>query len=205
VRSIIGSKLSRSEYSPSAREYREIRYCSRCSNHAVALAEIGCFPASPTEPRLAFSFEAIKFYLKMNNTHKVPVQTFVNALASSLEDRGYHSDVLNPYYQQFQNCCHWFDSLLRKIETMVGIHVELVAEPVGHLFNRSTHYSLRFYRRNSSIYLIHLICKSAEYSCLVGPVTISESDVLVALGGRDGEEMQKSESPTSFFVEIRLR
>jgi hypothetical protein len=151
---------------------------------------------------LAFSFEVIKFYLKMNSSHKVPVQAFITALTGSLDDRGYQSDVSNPYYQQFQNCCHWFDGLLCKIEVMIGIHIESVAEPVSYHLAINVPYSPTHRNTLMHWHLTLLTCMTAEPSRLVEPAAISESDVQVALGGRDGEEIQRSESPAPLLVEI---
>jgi hypothetical protein len=97
----------------------------------MALPAYGCFPASPSQPQVAFSFEVLKFYLRMDAIHKTPVDAFSSALAGSLSDRGYEDSREKPYYNQIQNSIKWFDSLLRKVEHEVQRKVEDCPEPVS--------------------------------------------------------------------------
>ena len=99
----------------------------------MALPAYGCFPASPSQPQVAFSFEILKFYLRMDAIHKTPVDAFSSALAGSLSDRGYEDSREKPYYNQIQNSVKWFDALLRRIEREIQRKVEDCPDPVSSL------------------------------------------------------------------------
>ena len=103
-----------------ALESPDFRFCAGCNNLPTVLVRSGYFPASPYQPRTAFSFQVMKFYVRLDVSHKSPIDAFSEALSGALEDSGCNENDRKSFYSQLKVCLPWFDAFLRRVERMIN-------------------------------------------------------------------------------------
>lgn len=105
---------------------QSIEFCENCSSFPVELMRRGFFPATPNSPRVGFHITLLKFYSKIDLTHKTPVAAFTDALVSGLEESGHVFDNREPFLQQLRFTLPYFYKLQRKINQMVRWEIDKV-------------------------------------------------------------------------------
>jgi hypothetical protein len=122
---------------------KSIEFCANCSSLPIELVRKGFFPATPTSPRVGFHIALLKFYSKIDLTHKTPVAAFTDALVSGLQESGHIFDNREPFLQQVRFTLPYFYKLQRKIDLIVKRKIDRVNVRVFALYCVSKPETLR--------------------------------------------------------------
>jgi hypothetical protein len=102
-----------------AYEKRAITYCKTCGTLPACLVHQGFFPSTPSQPRIAFALDLLKFNLRVSSVTKTSTQAMAEGLRGNIEDTGTYLIQKNAFLDQLQNLLPWFDAFLRRVERLV--------------------------------------------------------------------------------------